>query len=299
MDISLWIEKYLFYPNIFQRFISILLLPLTLIYCLIVTFRRFNNTSIDFKIPIISVGNLIVGGSGKTPMIIHLAHKYQHIAVILRGYGRKSKGLIIVQKNDDVLRVGDEALEYKLKLPQAIVIVSEDRIKGILKAKQLGAKIIFLDDGFRFYNIKKFDILLRPKDEPTNELCLPSGGYKEPKMNYSFADMVLTEGIDFKRKVSFISNGVKLQNLPQKFVLVSAISKANRLLEYIPQPTYIFFYKDHYFFTIQDVSKFTSLKLPIVTTYKDYVKLQKFNIQDIILLDLEIETSISLPINGE
>jgi tetraacyldisaccharide 4'-kinase len=66
-------------------------------------------------------------------------------------------------------------------LKNATVIVSEDRVKAILKAKELGCKIIFLDDGFSKYQIAKFNILLKPKDEPTNNFCIPSGGYREPK----------------------------------------------------------------------------------------------------------------------
>ncbi len=86
-------------------------------------------------------------------------------------------------------------------MKNATVIVSEDRVLGIKKAKELGSKVIFLDDGFSKYNIKKFDILLKPKDEPTNNFCIPSGAYREPKSFYKKANLVLKEGIDFKREV--------------------------------------------------------------------------------------------------
>jgi len=283
---SLWVEKYLFYPGILERAISVILLPLTLVYCLIITIKKSISRVQDFKIKIISVGNLIVGGSGKTPIIIELAKRYKNVAIILRGYNRKTKGLIVLNKNSTVYEVGDEAIEYKLKLPNTIVIVSEDRAKAILKAKQLGAKIVFLDDGFRF-NFVKTDILIKPKKEPTNLFCLPSGGYKDLKINYLNADIILKEGVDFIREVSFIKNNKKLNTLPPKFILVSAISKADRLLEFIPTPTKVFFFQDHYFFTKKDIQMFKSFNLPIVTTFKDYTKLKEFKL-DIILLDLKI-----------
>ena len=286
------IERYLFYPNIFDRFISLCLLPLTLIYCLIVLFKRVKNSQkIDFSAKIISVGNLVVGGSGKTPVIIELAKDKKNVAVILRGYKRSTKGLIVVDNKKRVEEVGDEALLYKLKLPNAIIIVSEDRIKGIIKAIELGAKTIFLDDGFRFSNIKKFDILLRPKNEPTNELCLPSGGYKEPKGFYSLANLILTDGIDFKREVFFVKEDKIIDKLPKDFILLSAISKPERLLEFIPKPTKVYFFPDHYKFKKSDIENILKKhqNLPILTTYKDYVKLKEFNIKNLILIDLKIK----------
>ena len=66
----LWVEDYLFYPNAFQKLISFLLLPLTFIYLLIISFKKMGVKKIDFGIPVISIGNLIVGGSGKTPFVI-------------------------------------------------------------------------------------------------------------------------------------------------------------------------------------------------------------------------------------
>lgn len=167
-----WAEEYLFFPNLFQQFLSVLLLPFTLIYILVILFKRASSTPKEFGIPIISVGNLIVGGSGKTPLTIHLAQDKKDVAVVLRGYGRASKGLFLVSLHgkilEDVNTSGDEATLLALSLPNATIIVSENRIEAILKAKELGCKMVFLDDGFSKYDIQKFNILLRPKKEPTN-----------------------------------------------------------------------------------------------------------------------------------
>ncbi len=222
-----WIEQYLFFPNFIQKLISIIFLPLTVIYCIIVAYKRATAKEIDFELPIISIGNLIIGGSGKTPITISLASGKENIAIILRGYGRKSKGLHLVSNRGTILcdidTSGDEAMLLANSLPNAIIIVSENRKEAVVKAKELGAKVIFLDDGFSQHEIKKFDILLRPEIEPTNIFCLPSGGYRETKMMYSFANMVLKEETDFHRIVTFAQNGQNVEELPKNTVLLTAI----------------------------------------------------------------------------
>lgn len=254
---------------------------------------------IEFGIPIISVGNLIVGGSGKTPITIELASKYENVCVILRGYGRASKGLQIVSLEGkilvDVKTSGDEAMLLAGSLPKATIIVCEDRIKAILKAKELGCKIIFLDDGFSKYKIAKFNILIRPKDEPTNIFCLPSGGYREPKGFYAQADMELLEEKDFKRVINIKKDG-KICELPSKILLVTAISKPKRLLDYLPKEIKMVSFSDHYTFTKEDISKIQNeyKEFSIVTTGKDFVKLKDFNIKNLYLMDLKIEISQNL-----
>ena len=291
----LWVEDYLFFPNLFQQIISLLFLPLTLIYMLIIAFKRASANPIDFGIPVISIGNIIVGGSGKTPLTIHLAKKYENVCVILRGYGRESKGLYVVSKHgkiiEDIKTSGDEAMLLSRSLPNATIIVSEDRKKAILKAKELDCKIVFLDDGFSKYDIQKFDILIRPKDEPTNVFCLPSGGYREPKMAYSFAQLELQEGKDFKRVVSFSQNGEYVDILPQKLLLLTAISKPKRLLDFLPFHTKIEAFEDHHIFTKEEIDIITKQykDYSIITTSKDLVKLQSFNLHNIYLMDLSLQ----------
>lgn len=290
----LWIEEYLFYPNNFQKIISFLLLPFTLIYLIIIFFKRATSSKKDFGISIISIGNLIVGGSGKTPITIKLASNYEDVCVILRGYGRSSKGLQIVSVKGnikvDVNISGDEAMLLAQSLKNATIIVSKNRIEAILKAKELGCKIIFLDDGFSKYNICKFDILLKPKNEPTNSFCLPSGGYREPKRFYKKANLVLKEGEDFKRVVT-IKKDYEISTIPEKTILVTAISKPKRLLEFLPKNIKMLTFADHYKFTEKDILKIQNdyKNYSILTTKKDFVKLKKFNIKNIFLMDLDIK----------
>ncbi|QKF77650.1 tetraacyldisaccharide 4'-kinase [Arcobacter defluvii] len=290
----LWIEEYLFFPNNFQKLISFLLLPLTFIYMLIILTKRAMAKQIEFGIPIISVGNIIVGGSGKTPVTINLASKYEDVCIILRGYGRASKGLQIVSLRGkievDVKTSGDEAMLLANSLPKATVIVSENRVTAILKAKELGCKIIFLDDGFSKYHISKFNILLRPKDEPTNIFCLPSGGYREPKGFYAQADIELLEGKDFKRVITIKKDG-NIEELPNNTLLITAISKPKRLLEYLPKDIKMISFPDHHTFTKEEISQIQKeyKDYAILTTGKDLVKLKEFNIKNLYLMDLEIK----------
>lgn len=288
-----FIEKYLFFPTLIQKVISFLLLPLTFIYCFIILSKRFLTKEIDFKVPIISVGNILVGGTGKTPITIALAKNKKDSCVILRGYGRKSKGLIVVSKNGKILvdieKAGDEAILLAHNLPNSIIIVSEDRVKAIKKAKELNCKIIFLDDGFTKHNIKKFNIVLKPAIEPTNNFCLPSGGYREPKFSYKYADLILKENIDFIRKTKII-------NPTKNMILITAISKPERLNQFLPNDIIEkIYFPDHYFFTKDElenlIKKYNATS--ILTTEKDLVKMDKFNLSiSLLKLDIEIKTSI-------
>ena len=261
---------------------------------LIILIKRAMAKQIEFGIPIISVGNIIVGGSGKTPVTIKLASNYENACVILRGYGRASKGLFVISHNgkilEDVKTSGDEAMLLANSLPKATIIVSENRIKAILKAKELGCQIIFLDDGFSKYTISKFNILLRPKDEPINIFCLPSGGYREPKGFYAQADIEMVEGKDFNRIITIKKDGKTCQ-LPEKTILLTAISKPKRLLEYLPKNIKMISFPDHYTFTKEDIDKIQeeNSDYAIVTTGKDFVKLREFNIKNLYLMDLDIE----------
>jgi tetraacyldisaccharide 4'-kinase len=266
---------------------------------LIILIKRAMAKEIYFGIPIISVGNIIVGGSGKTPITIKLASKYENACVILRGYGRVSKGLYVVSLNGkilvDVKTSGDEAMLLANSLSKSTVIVSENRIKAILKAKELGCKIIFLDDGFSKYQIAKFNILLRPKDEPTNIFCLPSGGYREPKGFYAQADIELLEGSDFKRIITIKKDAIEIE-LPSKIVLITAISKPKRLLEYLPQNIQMISFPDHYDFINEDIKEIQEKykDYSFVTTGKDFVKLEKFNLKNLYLMDLDIKIDESV-----
>jgi len=189
----------------------VILAPLSLLYTLIVCLKRLFAKPQKFKIPIISVGNLTLGGSGKTPLVRALFKEFNgslKTCIILRGYGRKSRGLLEVALGGrvlcDVRQSGDEAIEYALFLRGANVIVSEDRAAGILRAQTLGFELVILDDGFSKFNISKFDILLRPQSAPKLPFCLPFAAYRYPPFFYKFADFIPAPS-DISQELSIVS----------------------------------------------------------------------------------------------
>ena len=268
-------ENMLFYPRWYHYPLILFSLPFSFLYMIIVFFK-FPKRYEDLKVPIISIGNIIVGGSGKTPLSIAIINyfKAKKAAVVLRGYGRKSKGVVVVSDGKNILceveDSGDEAMEIAIST-NAIVIVSEDRKKGILKAKEMGAEFIVLDDGFD-KPFKKFNLVIDEKIK--NPFCLPAGGYRYPRFFLKFADIVLEENRDFKRIV----------NVPKGDILISAISKPKRILKWWKKE-YRFF-PDHYEYKWKDLICFREKE--IVTTKKDFVKLKKYPLK-LKVIDLKIE----------
>jgi len=252
-----------------------------------------------FKIPLVSIGNLTVGGNGKTPFCIALAKDYQNAVIILRGYGRKSHGLILVSDQGqilcDAMASGDEAMLYAKSLPHATIIVSEDRLQAIRLAQKKDAKIIFLDDGFSKSFIQKIDILMKPSIEPKNTFCLPSGPYREPHFLYSKADLIITEELDFKRHV-------KVTSPTPQMLLVTAISKPSRLDAYLPDHVIgKVTFPDHYMYTEKELETLlnTYHATSILTTQKDAVKMATFDIPlSILKLDIEIFPETTAKINA-
>lgn len=282
-----WGEKYLFSPGLLERLLSLILFPLSLLYCFIVWFKYKSARAKDFGLPIISIGNLIVGGSGKTPLTVALASSYDKVAVVLRGYGRESEGMHIVSNGKEILcdvkTSGDEAMLYATLLTKAIVIVAENRTDGIEKAKEMGAEIVFLDDAYSKHFIKKLDLLIVSVQK--NNFCLPSGPFRERLWKGKEA-LVIEEGKDFVRKV-------EISNPSSKMTLVTAISKPYRLDSYLNENVIEkVYFPDHYPFKedeLKDILKSTQVQTLLVTR-KDAVKMQGF---DLPLSFLELELDVT------
>lgn len=238
----------------------------------------------DFDITVVGVGNLTVGGSGKTPLVTALASHYEDAAVVLRGYGRESHGLFVVSDRGkilcDVATSGDEAMIYARKLQNAVVIVSEDRKAGIKRAKEMGAKIIFLDDAYSKHEIKKLDFVIEVASK--NSSCLPSGPFRERLWSTKEA-VVLKEGVDFKRVVT-------LQNKSDKMSLLTAIARPQRLDAYLPEVVSKNYFEDHHAFVKDEVLEILERDKSdsLLVTYKDLVKLEQFGLP-LSLLDLDVQ----------
>lgn len=282
--LAAWGERYLYAPSPSQRLLSFLLRPLSGLYCFVMFARYRKAVAVDPGIAVISIGNLTVGGSGKTPLTVALAKRRKRPAIVLRGYGRHSSGMQLVSDGTqllcDVACSGDEAMLYALQVPQAVVIVSERRETGIAKAKAMGCDAVFLDDGYGKHRIKKYDIVIAV--ETPNRYCLPSGPYRERLWSGKPA-VVVRDGEEFHRRVR-IAGGV------EKMVLVTAIARPQRLDPYLPSLVGRRYYPDHYFFRRDELEAILeeSGAEKLLVTYKDYVKMRHFSLP-LALLELTLE----------
>jgi tetraacyldisaccharide 4'-kinase len=152
----------------------------------------------EYNIPVISVGNLTVGGTGKTPHVeylINLLRKDFVVAMLSRGYKRKTRGFVVADKNSTVKDIGDEPLQIKLKFDDIIVAVDANRCRGIEKLVNLNKKlqVIILDDAYQHRYIKPgISILLVDYNRNIlHDHLLPLGRLREPVSERSRADIII------------------------------------------------------------------------------------------------------------
>jgi tetraacyldisaccharide 4'-kinase len=182
---------------------SLILYPFSLLYGLITGVRNFlyNSgvlTSHEFRLPVICVGNITVGGTGKTPhteYLISLLKEDFNVAILSRGYKRKSRGFRLAEPLSIVKDIGDEPLQMYRKFPEISVAVDRNRVHGInaiLKEKP-ETEVIILDDAFQHRRIKPgFSILLSDFDRLIiKDHLLPYGNLRESIKNINRADIIL------------------------------------------------------------------------------------------------------------
>jgi len=268
--------------------------------------------SSEFNIPIISVGNLVLGGSGKTPTIeylIRLLSKNYKIAVLSRGYGRKSNGFIIADSNSDANLIGDEPMQYFRKFKDIVVSVDSDRTRAINKLINLNLKIeiILLDDAYQHRKVKpKTSILLTEYSKIYSEdYIFPLGNLRESVANAKRADIILVtkcdKNINQNHKIKTIQklnanknqkiyfSSIKYSNMVyskedkksiddlknRKFILVTGIANSSNMVNYLKDKGYDFnhlSFNDHHNYSDSDISDINANEL-VITTEKDYVKL--------------------------
>ena len=177
--------------------------PLAVVYHLITAIRNKMYDfgilkSVRFRIPIIGVGNLSVGGSGKSPMVMYLAELLSNnfrMGVLSRGYGRKTKGYYIVNYESNYQMVGDEAMQLFQRFKNKFAIaVCEDRVKGAKKIiADMDLELLVLDDSYQHRAIKPgFNILLTDYNEPYfNDFLLPAGDLRESRNGSKRADIIM------------------------------------------------------------------------------------------------------------
>lgn len=292
-----------------------ILFPISLMYGGITSLRNLFYDkgwfeSKKYSIPIICVGNLTTGGTGKSPMIeflIDFLRVDYNVAVLSRGYKRKTKGYKEVLINSTVDEVGDEPLQFKQKFPKVTVAVCADRRKGIEQLRS-NADLILLDDAFQHRKVKaSTNILLTTFDDLyLYDTMLPTGNLREYKSGAKRAHFVLVtkcpEGvayaklqeiqfnlklhhnqriyfssIGYDRLIYGVSETLPLDYLQDKtFTLVSGIANPKPLVDFLKQKEFNFEHKkypDHHQFSPLEIKQLKEKEI-ILTTEKNFVRLQ-------------------------
>jgi len=296
--------------KIFFLIISLPFVLVTSIRNFLYDFKLFSSS--EFNIPVISVGNLVLGGSGKTPTIEYLirllSDKYK-VAVLSRGYGRKSNGFIIADSNSDPSLIGDEPMQYYRKFNNIIVCVDSNRVRAINKLinSNLKPEVILLDDAYQHRKVKpKLSILLSEYSKLySKDYVFPLGNLRESRGSANRADIIMVTKCDKNLNKNDKINIVKKLNLNNKqsiyfsyieysnmvygeegkkalsefknknFTLVTGIADPSNMVNYLKNSGYNFnhiSFNDHYNYLESDILALNTNEL-IITTEKDYVKL--------------------------
>lgn len=261
-------------------------------------------------IPVISVGNITLGGSGKTPLVYYLAEKlqplYSKIAILTRGYRKikdNSFGKSLNMQDDE---------DFTYRYTNIIRVVNKNRVQGIQKAIGYGAELAILDDGFQYHNIEKnIDILvINPFQKIFSSFIFPFGILRESINSISYADIIVINYYEFlskeekenilaqlskyhkqktynmQYKISYLVNTNTNEKIDiesfsnKKVVIFSGIGypKGFSLLlqKYNIEISKIYNFPDHHSFSANDIKKITTyISYPIITTEKDILRIPK------------------------
>lgn len=243
--------------------------------------------------PVVSVGNLSAGGSGKTPFVLLLGELLKargiRFDVLSRGYARQSRGVLLVNPGGLPRDFGDEPLLISRRL-QVPVVVGENRFEaGRFAEARFGAQLHLLDDGFQHRGlVRDFDIVLVTPQDADDQL-LPAGRLREPLRSLRRADAVaLTSGAAAdkfpvsEKSVWRVRRGIVPQNVPPRPVVFCGIARPQNFVLQLRaaniDPVAEAFYRDHHAYTGNDVQELLQLKHKseaggFVTTEKDAINL--------------------------
>jgi len=243
--------------------------------------------------PVVSVGNLSAGGSGKTPFVLLLGELLKSrgvkFDVLSRGYGRKSRGVLLVDPGGLPQQFGDEPLLIARRL-QVPVIVGEDRYEaGRFAESRFGAQLHLLDDGFQHRGLARdFDIVLVTPQDASDRL-LPAGRLREPLSTLRRADaVVLASGASEDafslqgKSVWRVKRGIIAEGIPARPVVFCGIARPQNFLLQLRaanvEPAAQAFYRDHHAYNEKDVRELLEVRQRseaggFVTTEKDAVNL--------------------------
>ncbi len=310
-----------------------ILFPIVPIYYVITWIRNFcydHNIfkSVAYDFPVIAVGNLSVGGTGKSPMIeylIKLLKKDYTIATLSRGYKRETKGFQMVATTAIAKDVGDEPLQFKKKFPEVLVAVDADRRNGIARLRQENTDldVLLLDDAYQHRKVKAglYVLLTAYYDLYFDDIMLPTGNLREPIGGMSRAaviivtkcppdlsdqeqnriikkikpkenQLVLFSTIAYSKQLKRDKESLSIDILKKKsFTLVTGIANPKPLLDYYNSLGLSYehlAYPDHHHFTDQEIKELQS-KNVIITTEKDYVRLANSLENDLWYQPIEVQ----------
>jgi len=302
-----------------MNFFRKILFPLSILYGLITCIRNilFDNgilKAYSFDLPVIAVGNLSVGGTGKTPQIEYLirllSDKYK-IATLSRGYKRQSSGFILAEASTTAATLGDEPFQFFTKFPNIHVAVDADRKNGIVQLllQKDRPEIILLDDAFQHRKVKAglYILLTSFEDLYVNDFVLPTGNLRESRSGAKRASIIVVtkcppslsiedqQMIRKRLKLSenqelyftFISYHDLIISESQKImvdvikktpkVLVAGIAKPDSFFAFFDNKNDICLsFPDHHHFTDKDILKIKNVAQNkiIIATEKDYMRLR-------------------------
>lgn len=290
-------------PTILSYLIKLFLIPFSFLYTLIMYIRNKLYdleiiSSIKFDIPIISIGNLSTGGTGKTPHIEYLLAKFKDnykIATMSRGYKRKTKGFVLADENADARVIGDEPMQFYTKYPEVAISVCEQRITGIprLLGEQSDVEVILLDDAFQHRSVRPgLNILITEFNKPYyKDYVLPLGSLREARSASKRSDLIIVskcpaditqqqqkqmirkikpklgQEVFFTKLVYeapyLLLNPQQDSTLKDKnILLIAGIANPDPLLYHlknIAKQIKFLPYPDHHFFSLEDITQLKSL----------------------------------------
>ena len=282
-----------------KNFFTVLLIPLSLITWIYIILKKTFIQKVKFNIPVICVGNIFIGGTGKTPLSIHIARKLSENGknpAIVRKYYKSHK--------DEHKMI----ISYYNKL-----ILNLNRSKGIYEALEKGYDAVILDDGFQDYKIKKnlSIICFNSNQLIGNGYLFPSGPLRESLGSLRNADILIINGdrsLNFEQKILKIQKDLKIYysnykplNIQEfknkKLLVISGIGNPENFFKILKdnqmniQKKMV--YPDHYEFTKNEMLKIIEYAkkndFQIVVTEKDYYKIKDFSLENIKYLKVKLE----------
>ena len=301
-------------------------MPFAWLYGLVVSIRNLMFDvgmlkSRTFPMPVICVGNITVGGTGKTPhteYLIRLLSKDHQVAVLSRGYKRKSEGYVLATKDTPMAEIGDEPYQMKQKYPQIHMAVDKDRCHGIEQLMQKTVKpqsdVVILDDAYQHRYVKAgLNILLMDYHRLIHlDKLLPAGRLREPMSGSQRADIViitkcprdikLMDRIGIERSIN-LENWQKIffttykypdqmKGLGKNPLLVTGIASPQQMVYDLQKivPTFeLMSFPDHHNFTEQDINAIRTRAAgrTILTTEKDATRLHGLDNMKVIPIEVD------------